>query len=671
LRTLVFLPIIFFTMFLYGQEGKSNSVLDSIILNRNHAKNNNFSFKQRIEFAKKAIELSVGYDKDSTLLKSQKSLSSVYLNQWNVEDLKSINYQILELAERIKDSAALANANYILGFAFHEELKPDSAYFYYSKAVKQFKTLGKTENYLAVLSNMSDIQQAERDYIGAEINAIRALKTLKDLPRTEENIQLQWSRYNLIGIVSGELKNFDKALEYHSLAFNIIQGHPNAYYYRIYSKNNIASIYRRKGNYKKAKLLFKEILEDNRLKTKDSSSYSMITANLGYAQFLSGDYKFERVQELFKESFKLSNILNDKIGVMAISGYYSEFLQHEKQLDSSKKYADLAYKIAKETNTNDFIFQSLKIKSELEKDSSSHFLNEYIKLNDSLVNAERSIRNKFTRIDYETDTITQQKEAISKQNFWLVITSIGLLFSTVLLYIIKTQRVKNNELQLAQQQQEANEEIYNLMLSQQSKMDDARAKEKQRISQEIHDGILGRLFGARLSLDSLNTINTDDAISSREGYINELVEIEKDIRKVSHDLSTDFISKASFSEMLITLVETQCAAYNLEYQTKIMKDIIWESLTNKTKIHVYRIVQESLHNIYKHAMAKVVTIVLEQGENLISLYIIDDGVGYNKFKQNEGIGLKNIKSRVETIGGILNVESKNNQGTKIHVAIPI
>ena len=60
------------------------------------------------------------------------------------------------------------------------------------------------------------------------------------------------------------------------------------------------------------------------------------------------------------------------------------------------------------------------------------------------------------------------------------------------------------------------------MLAQQDKIDEGRTKEKKRISEELHDGILGRLFGTRLSLDSLNMLQTEEAIINREGYINEL-----------------------------------------------------------------------------------------------------------------------------------------------------
>ncbi|WP_452224965.1 ATP-binding protein [Lacinutrix chionoecetis] len=666
-----FLVFLLFTLLSYTQNGKSNDVLDSIVAYRAYSKNTKLSLEQRIDYAKKAIELSKEYGKDSTKIKSQKSLSFIYLSEWDIEKLKLVNFDILKLASKSKDSVALANANYLLGFAYHEELKLDSAYYYYSNAVKQLKAVGNTNNYLDALSNMSDIQQAERDYIGAEINAIISIKTLENLPKTEDNIESLWSRYNLIGIISGELKNYDKALEYHNLAFDIIKGHPYEYYYKIYSKNNIASIYRRKQEYLKSVNLFKEILKDESLKTKDSSSYAHIQSNLAYSQFLSNKFDEINVDNLFKASFDLSKVLDDKLGIMATSAYYAEFLQNTGNIDSAKFYANLAYKIAKNTNTNDFILRTLKTKSQLEKDSSSIFLNAHIKLSDSLVTAERSIRNKFARIDYETDVIIQAKEAISKQNVWLLITSIGLLFSFLLLYIIKTQRERNKELQIAQQQQQANEEIYNLMLSQQDKMDEARAVEKKRISQEIHDGILGRLFGTRLSLDSLNMSKTDEAIISRENYIKELIEIEKDIRKVSHDLSTDFISKASFSEMINTLVETQCIAYGLAFKIEMDEQIKWEDFPNKTKIHIYRIVQESLQNIYKHAKANLVVVGLKQQNNLISLTIEDNGIGFDITKQKDGIGIKNIKSRAIDINGKFNIKTQKNNGTTIKIEVPI
>jgi signal transduction histidine kinase len=208
------------------------------------------------------------------------------------------------------------------------------------------------------------------------------------------------------------------------------------------------------------------------------------------------------------------------------------------------------------------------------------------------------------------------------------------------------------------------------MLSQQDKVDEARASEKKRISEELHDGILGRLFGTRLSLDSLNFSEGKDAIKSRANYISELKTIEEDIRKVSHDLNTDFVSGSGFMDIISELIEKQTKAYQLQYDFKYTDDINWEFVPNKTKINIYRIIQETLQNIYKHAEANEVKISIELKNNVILLAIIDDGKGFEINKSKKGIGLKNINSRVNELEGSVKFYSEINKGTSVLIDIP-
>nr|WP_236027429.1 sensor histidine kinase [Gelidibacter pelagius] len=208
------------------------------------------------------------------------------------------------------------------------------------------------------------------------------------------------------------------------------------------------------------------------------------------------------------------------------------------------------------------------------------------------------------------------------------------------------------------------------MLSQQDKVDGARAEEKKRISQELHDGVLGRLFGTRLSLDSYNLNEGKEAVQVRSKYISELQAIENDIRKISHDLSTDFVSGSGFMDILKELIEKQTEAYQLGYDFDYTDDINWDVVSNKTKINIYRMVQESLQNIYKHAKAKTVKISFQLKKSVICLLIIDDGIGFDTNKSKKGIGLKNINSRVKELNGTVTFHSKIDQGTSIKVKIP-
>ncbi|VAV82832.1 hypothetical protein MNBD_BACTEROID02-1372, partial [hydrothermal vent metagenome] len=361
-------------------------------------------------------------------------------------------------------------------------------------------------------------------------------------------------------------------------------------------------------------------------------------------------------------TFGLITVMND------MSEFYSALGKKDSALVLSKK----AYKLAKEANSNEKVLKSLIALSKLEEGAlGKKYLEEYIRLNDSLLENERAIRNKFARVRFEVDKIEADNEKLTKERLLFLSIAIGLFLSATLLYIVITQRSKNRKLKFIQQQQETNEEIYNLMLAQQDKVEEGRTQEKKRISQELHDGILGRLFGTRFSLDSLNTANTDEAIKKRSQYINELKTIEAEIRKISHDLNSDFISGSSFIDIIKTLIETQTKVYQLDYTFKEDHDINWEDVPNKTKIHIYRMLQETMQNIYKHANANHIKISFQLKNNVILVAIEDDGSGFNVNKARKGIGLKNIDSRVRDVGGKAEVFSKIDIGTIIKITIPI
>lgn len=667
----IFFIVLLFCTSLHCQSNFSSRSRDSIFILRKLSNDKNLSLKERVFYADKAVRLSILLKEDSTYLNSNRNLSTIYLQNGIYDSLKRLNQVNLELAKSIKDTTAMAFARYNLGFYYDYNIKYDSAYYHYFNAVKLFKAIRDDSNSGELLLNMANIQDTERDYIGGEINAIASIDLFQNLPKNDRNLSNLWSANNLIGIISGKLKLYDKSLEYHDMAYGYANKMKDGYYYKILSNSNIASTYRKKGNYSIAISKYREILADKNLIAYDSSSYASTISNLAHTQFLQGLRSKEEIEKPFKEAISIAKGIDDnstEVYTYLYLGKYFESLNHG---DSAFKYINKAYKLSKVSKTNDVLLESLVLKASLTKDSSRQFLMEHIKLSDSLVLAERSIRNKFARIDYETESFKQQKEVVSRQNILLIIASSILAITLLLFYVIKTRREKVKELQLAQQQQQANEEIYNLMLSQQDKMDEARAVEKKRISQDIHDGILGRLFGVRLNLDNLNFVKTDDGITRRSNYINELKEIEFDIRKVSHDLNTDFVSNSSFSDIINTLVETQCEAYGLAHAIAITKSINWDLVSNKTKVHIYRITQESLQNIYKHAEASLVSITINEDNNSLSLTISDNGKGFENEKIKDGIGLKNIKSRVEEINATFHLKTIKNQGTTVGIEIPV
>lgn len=585
------------------------------------------------------------------------------INFKKIDSLESLLGNVSE-----KDSLLKGEIYYKLGGIYRKSFYGEKAYKEYFKAEKIFKALGDDFNYAKTLYNIAVVQKNEKDFTASEVTSIEALTILNKLEQSNEVKKFKCYVYNNLGIIFDELEQFEKSIDYYKKAINLNREYEerNSFYPSLY-KNNLAFIYKRLGKYELAIQLYKEIISNKDLATEKPSFYAMALNNYANSNYLNGNIK--NIPELYFKAFKLIDSSNYR--AIEINKYLAEYYNDERDSDSAKYYAYKAKRIA-QNYSNDEILNTILLLSKIEEgEKSVKHLRDYIRLSDSLKKVERNVRNKFARIRFETNEIEQENIRIARERMWLVVISVILIIAGALSYIVFTQRAKNKELLFAKQQQETNEEIYNLMLGEHEKIEEARASEKRRISEELHDGVLGRLFGARLSLDSLNMNNSAEAIHTRGEYISELKTIENDIRKVSHELNTDFVSGSGFIDILTTMVEGQTEIYGLKYKLQHDTNINWDAVNNKYKIHIYRILQETLHNIYKHAQATSVNISITLKNSVICFTVIDNGAGFDVTKAKTGIGLKNMRSRIREIQGVFDITSEKDVGTTVSLEVPI
>ncbi|MBT8376171.1 MAG: sensor histidine kinase [Bacteroidia bacterium] len=645
-------------------------MLDSIYTLRELSNQDKLKIEQRLQYAKQASELSADTGLDSTILISRKNLSYNILLSGDYDQYAEMNIGNLVLAQKIQDTLAIADANFNLGWYNQYNSDLENAYQYYLQALKYYEFANNDYQRAITITNIASIQDEEKDYLGSEQNAIEALRILNNIIDKDVEIDIYYC-LNLLGIVSYKLKNYDKAIEYHNESLDILKNYREYDVEKLYALNNIAIAHRDNGEYEMALKIFEDLFKEPNLRERDPSFYALLLANNAYTDFLNESYEVKPLETQFKEALRLSDSINDDATKLAVSIDLAKFYQKTDKLDSSLKYAKQSYTISKEITANELLLESMILMADLtEGEESKAFLAEHITLSDSLLNVERAKRNKFARIRFETDQLEEENKQFARDRQFLAIISIFLLIGAVLIYIVINQRAKNKELQLVQAQQKANEDIYNLLLQQQDKVDEARTQEKKRMSQELHDGVLGRLFGTRLSLDSLNFSDGPEAIKNRTGYIEQLKTIEEDIRKISHELNTDFVSGSGFMDIVTELVENQSKAYQLTCNFNYSDDISWENIDNKTKINIYRIIQESMQNIYKHAKATSIDISITLKNDVICLKIKDDGKGFDSTKSRKGIGIKNMTSRIKDIEGDINFISKKGKGTKVIVEIP-
>lgn len=665
IRVILIICFLSFNAFNIFSQEKELEDIDSIVFLFKNVNDESKSNIEKLSYAKKAKKLAFRIGNDSLKNQALRNIALLHFNQKNYNLFKKASKEYLQISKKIQDSNSIAKANLYLGEFYSMVPQSDSAYFHFYKAEKIFKAIKNNLNIADVLLRIAIIQKNEKDFIGSEVTTIEAISILEPLEDYENLSYL----YNNLGIISNLLGQYEEAIKYHNISLD---------YKRKFkernipmeegSYNNIAVVYKNAKLYDKAIDNFNLILENKQVKIERPSFYALVLDNYAHTNFLLNQN--EELPKLFYDALKVCDSVENRYNTITIKTHLSEYYQSINEMDSAKYYAYSANNVAKDFHNDDYLKTLLHLSKIEEYSLAVKYYQEYITLNDSLQDNERTIRNKFARIRYETKEIEQKNERITKERLYLLILSIGLLLTIFLTYIVISQRAKNKELKFTQQQQEANEDIYNLLLSQQDKIEEGRGQEKKRISEELHDGILGRLFGTRLSLDSLNNSTQDDAVKNRGVYIDELKSIEQEIRKISHDLSSGFIEGSSYFDIIKTLVENQTQAYQLNYELKKTDDINWDLVSNKTKINLYRIVQESLQNIYKHANAKHVKIIFEQESNSILLNITDDGSGFEVNRAKKGIGLKNIRSRVNELNGEVNFESEKNQGTTVRISVP-
>ncbi|WP_082815735.1 tetratricopeptide repeat-containing sensor histidine kinase [Flavobacterium chilense] len=645
------------------------SSVDSLPTYLSLANENNLPLEIKQNYCRKALEIILSQKDDSL---NKVNIFKVANRYYNMSDWKSYlqtTKLVLERAQNSKDSVHIAKAYMYLGDYYESQSISDSAFMNYFKAEKLYLKINDQYNLAKTFLNKASLQYNEGDFFESEIAVFKALSSLKKKQKVND---LYYESYNLLGILYNEREEYTKALEFQNKALAILEDKSILpfYQYRAASLNNIGFIYMNMRNYKQAKFFFEKGLAQKNLSEDRTSLYAILLDNLGYSKFKLKES--DKLPDLFYRSLKIRDSLDLTSGVISSKIHLSEYYAFKQDTFRAIQFSKQALTLSRASNQLGNTLDALKQIANVDPQNAPKYSKEYIGINEKMVKAERKMGEKFSRIEYETNEIKDQNSNLQEKNKTLIYvfsicTLIGLFF-----YVYKTQQAKNRELLFKQQQQIANEDIYNLMISQQNDIELTRIKEKKKVAQELHDGVLGRMFGVRISLDSLDKIDEAEAAAKRKKYLTELKHIEEDIREISHDLNREKSELINnFVAILNKLFESQQNTYEAKLMTYFDPHIKWDLVSNTIKINLYRIIQEALQNCNKYANANTITVKFKSEIDYLFLSIEDDGVGFNTKRTKNGIGLHNIEYRAAECHGTVNIKSAKGQGTLLIIKVPI
>jgi signal transduction histidine kinase len=576
-----------------------------------------------------------------------------------------INKLAREKAEKYKDTTRLAKFYWNLGDNYLNKSKNDLAYFAYNEAQFLYNQKNDLENYAQMLYNLALIQGQAKDFTGTEVNLIKVTEKSKEL----RDFDLLYKSYNLLGITNYNLRNFDVALKYFNNALQALGKVDDPDLYRAATFNNIGNVHEKQKNFELAIKNYRKTLATKNLYERDPYLYAMALDNLAYNRLESGET--QNVLPDMQSALEIRQNIKHLAGISISQIHIAEYYQFIGNTTKAVQFAEEANSTAQSNNNNRDILASWQLLADLQPNTSYSFTTSYIDLSDSLQIEERKVRNKFERIRFETEEVQQRAEMLEEERtiIFLITSLIIILGSSVFIFYV--QRTKNRALELERDQKVADEKIYELLLLQSARKDEGKREERDRIARELHDNILTELYANRMNL-MFYKYKTGMKGDEKFGQLTDnLMDVERQIRSLSHELSnTYFDEHKEFGDLIQDLIQKQ--QLERTHQLTIDDSVNWSLIASAVKMHTYRILQEATMNIQKHAEASFVFIKFSLNESAkeIELIIKDDGKGFNNQKK-PGIGLKNIKSRVDEVHGKISIDSKLGTGTKISIFIPL
>lgn len=476
--------------------------------------------------------------------------------------------------------------------------------------------------------------------------------------------------------------------------------------------NELAKLYRKTRdldrsleNYNKAMLLFQDL--------DDSTGIALILNESGVVF----EYKKEYAEAIrrYEASLEIAEALHDSLGVSYSLSFIAGVETAEKKYDAAEKkllqslsirqrlrdsfamalaWADLGATynasgkpekamealthsnfIAKRLNYPELQSGNLNEMSLVAEKNGNYqqalkYFRERTNLQDSLFGIQKTKQIEELNAKYETvkkeQIISEQQSRIRQQNLLFV----GVAISIVLISLLAYSQYKRNRLrqetllktELMKQQEQSAKAVL-----------EAEEEERQRIAKDLHDGVGQMMSAAKMNLSALESeikFSDKEQKDSLSKIIQLVDESCKEVRQVSHSMMPNVLMKKNLAAALTDFIDK---LDKKKLKIHFYSEGLELRLDSNVETVLYRVIQESVNNVLKHSGATELDISVTRDNEGIHATIEDNGRGFDTAEKEmrEGIGLKNITTRVEYLKGTVDFDSAPGRGTVVGIFIPL
>jgi two-component system NarL family sensor kinase len=505
----------------------------------------------------------------------------------------------------------------------------------YYAALKIFKEINDDENTANCLNNIGIVYS----YLGTRTASLRYFKEAEAIYKQLDNSGGLASTYTNEGLAFNNLGMKDSTIHYYSLALQIEKEIGDIYGLGILY-NDIAIVYQDKNEPKKALTYLFEALKYKRM-VNDKAGEASVLLNMATNYYNLKMY--DKQEECMLASHQIAlDIHNYRILRKTCKTLYKLYF-NKKDFEKAIRFIPIL-SMAEDTIMN--IESAKQIRDmELKYDSQRQKL---------------EIDKKTLELENANLDIEQKRNAIIS----LVIISILIILTAFLLYYrYRHRKQREMDAELLHQQELRNHAII-----------DAEEKERIRIARELHDGVGQQLSAVKMNLSAfdadfkLTDMTAQDRMTSLLTLVDDAV---KEVRTVSHNMMPNALLRSGLVSAVRDFVHKISATDSMKVDLQVIG--LNERLPSTTETTLYRILQECVSNIIKHADATKISIQLIKHDVHLNMLIEDNGNGFDTSKINsyEGIGLKNIISRVQYLNGEVQFDSMTGIGTTVNIDIPV
>ena len=437
----------------------------------------------------------------------------------------------------------------------------------------------------------------------------------------------------------------------------------NRYLPREYANQSLD--YKKIGN---KKMQLQSLLEAKRILLKgnhediDIEHFIEIYSKL--VTFYAHDYNFVEAENYLNQLGKVKNQMgSDRMNKINYYNAFATYYFQTKEYDSAAFYAKKLLKNTKELNHSEATMEAYLLLSSILENSrdyknSLYYKNAYLKINDSIRSSSATNALAYYQTLYETEK--KEKElALKNANINLLKTKnsnlkkTGIFITSVVILLFGFGYLYSNKKNLEAKRKLQEKFSHELLLSQE--------KERKRISSDLHDSV-----GQRLLILKNKLLAFKDPSSLK--MIEETIE---EVRTISKNLYPFQLQELGITKAILQNISQIDENTNLFISSEI--DNIDDILPKEKEVNLYRIVQESLNNIIKHAQAKAGKVTIKKTAEFIHITIKDNGVGFEFQKKiyENSMGLKTLLERTKYLNGQVLVFSKKGEGTQLDFKIPI